>query len=64
MVLASWMGIRAFQGADSGGTYNTVKALEVSTSHSAVLLMNDKATRSTVLWIMDAGDGNGKGNGA
>ena len=42
-----------FAGQAEGGGYSTIEHLEVTAPHSAVLVMNDEDSQSTILWVVD-----------
>ena len=49
--------LRGLPAAPAGGSH--IKSLEVVASHSAVLIMEDEPTESTILWIVDMSLENG-----
>lgn len=50
MLVAAWVTLRLFlMGAVSEP--NTIKSLDVGVSHSAVLILNDEPSQSTILWV-------------
>ena len=60
------LGVALFQvavtpGSAMAGT-TTIKSVEVVASHGGVLIMNDAATQSTILWIVDMKPENGDGD--
>jgi len=46
---------------DHGALGNRIRSLEVVASHSGVIILNDTASKGTILWItgLDSGSGNG-----
>ena len=55
--LAVLVVLQGLPGAPAGGSH--IKSLEVVASHSAVLIMEDEPTESTILWIVDMSLENG-----
>lgn len=51
-VVAAWIGFRAIHGGPDRGL-STIKSFQVLATHSAVMMVEDESTRSTVLWIVD-----------
>ncbi len=58
IVMVAGLRMVVLPGAEMTGT---IKSIEVTAAHSAVMILDDENSDSTILWIvdMDAGDDNG-----
>ncbi|MBN1672753.1 MAG: hypothetical protein JXR37_17045 [Kiritimatiellae bacterium] len=60
LILAGWLGFQWLPSASAEhAPLNEIKSLEVLASHSAVLIMNDEPSQSTILWVVDMQSENG-----
>ena len=57
------LAVLPFRGGPAGSREGAVLSLDVETGHSAVVILDDARTRSTIVWIVGA-DGQDAGGGS